>query len=372
MIKLRVIQARYGDCLILESGAGKRRKYILVDGGPSKVYQPYLRPELEQIAAQGGRLGLVILTHVDTDHVIGLLEMMRDLKQQRASGQPGPVEIDAMWHNAFQQIMPEIGQEAAVIEEDVHLSVPADELQDVSFGIGDGEQLRLADDVLGIPRNAAYPDPEKLVRLESAPRPLRMLGMRLWVLGPTTANLETLKRAWLDWVASHAAVSFAVGEEVKPDDSVNNLSSIMLLAESGSGKKLRRILLTGDGLGSDVVAGLESAGLLKSGAAFHVDILKLPHHGSARNVIGPRGNPADFFDRVLANTYLISADGRHDNPDWDTLCWLTDASSRQHRPIEIVATNPTDNLTRLLAERPPENYCYHLTILSSGQRSITL
>jgi beta-lactamase superfamily II metal-dependent hydrolase len=136
----------------------------------------------------------------------------------------------------------------------------------------------------------------------------------------------------------------------------------MFLAESGR----RRILLTGDGLGDDVVAGLEAAGLMAPGGTFKVDILKVPHHGSARNVVGK------LFDRVLADTYVLSANGKYGNPDYQSLIWLVDAAVRQGRDIEIFATNPTDSLARLVSERPPASNHYHLTIMEKGATSVVL
>jgi beta-lactamase superfamily II metal-dependent hydrolase len=44
-----------------------------------------------------------------------------------------------------------------------------------------------------------------------------------------------------------------------------------------------------------------------------VDVLKCPHHGSDRNVDN------DYFERILADHYVISADGKHGNPDVPTL-----------------------------------------------------
>lgn len=136
----------------------------------------------------------------------------------------------------------------------------------------------------------------------------------------------------------------------------------MFLAESGQ----RRILMTGDGLGSDVVAGLETAGLMPPGGTFKVDILKLPHHGSARNAVGA------LFDRVLADTYVISADGKHGNPDYQTLEWLVNAACRQGRDIHIFATNPTPTLERLVQDRPPAANHYRLTIMERGASSALL
>ncbi len=381
MLKLRVVQARYGDCMILESGYGRRRKHVLVDGGPGKVYGPHLRGELKRITASGGKLDLVVLSHVDGDHILGLLEMMEDLKK---SGASPVVQVSGMYHNGFSKIFPESARAAGEVEREILVTPPSFEIEEAVgaagaaqdpvvpgveaglwdlpavYGIKEGHQLQVIDAELGIPRNPALPD--RLLTLETAPRPLRTAGMRLWILGPKQSNLDRLRALWIDWL-EEKGLSFDTAEKlIKPDDSEANLSSIMFMAESGR----RRILMTGDGLGDDVVEGLERSGLLMPGGVIHVDILKLPHHGSARNLVG------SLLDRVLADTYVISADGRHGNPDWQSMEWLVDAACRQNRDIHIFATNNTPVLERLIKERPPESNHYILTVMPKGISSVVL
>ena len=87
----------------------------------------------------------------------------------------------------------------------------------------------------------------------------------------------------------------------------------------GHDGKPRRMLLTGDARGDHIIEGLEAAGLIEHGRC-HVDLLKLPHHGSDRNL-----EPA-FFETVTADHYVISSNGdKFDNPDKDTLEWLAAA-----------------------------------------------
>lgn len=363
MLKLRVVQSRFGDSLILENGSGARKKYILVDGGPSRVYGPYLRGELAKIAAAGGKLDLVVLTHIDNDHVLGLLEFMDDLRLQKAAGLPPFIHVDALWHNGFSKILPEaVQRQAEALEYEVALTPNPDPENPVPeepgpYGYEEGHELQLADAELGIPRNPGFPG--GLVTTASAPRRLRAAGMWLWIIGPRAESLERLRELWVGWLV-RKNLPFAPGEEpVKPDESAANLSSIMFLAESRG----RRILLTGDGLSTDIVDGLEKAGLLPSEGTMHVDIFKVPHHGSARNNLG------DMFDRVLADTYVLCANGRYGNPDWQTLVWLVDAACRQNRDIHIFATSPAPALERLIAERPPESNHYRLTVMPKGETS---
>jgi hypothetical protein len=47
MIKLHVVQAEYGDSLILESGVGKSSTKVLIDGGPYQTFEKQLKPTLQ-------------------------------------------------------------------------------------------------------------------------------------------------------------------------------------------------------------------------------------------------------------------------------------------------------------------------------------
>jgi len=51
----------------------------------------------------------------------------------------------------------------------------------------------------------------------------------------------------------------------------------------------------------------------------HVDLLKVPHHGSSNNL------EDDFFERITADHYVLSGDGEHGNPERESLQMLLDA-----------------------------------------------
>jgi beta-lactamase superfamily II metal-dependent hydrolase len=58
------------------------------------------------------------------------------------------------------------------------------------------------------------------------------------------------------------------------------------------------MLLTGDARGDKILEGLEKVKLLKPRGKMHEDILKVPHHGSSRNM-----EPI-FFERITADHYV--------------------------------------------------------------------
>ncbi|MEJ0106562.1 MAG: hypothetical protein WDO19_30230 [Bacteroidota bacterium] len=80
----------------------------------------------------------------------------------------------------------------------------------------------------------------------------------------------------------------------------------------------KTILLTGDGRTDDILKALEEKELIEPGGTLHVNVIKLPHHGSKANI---REN---FFQRLTADHYVISADGSNDNPDKEVLDFIAD------------------------------------------------
>ena len=71
-----------------------------------------------------------------------------------------------------------------------------------------------------------------------------------------------------------------------------------------------------------------------------MDILKTPHHGSVRN-IAPNTSRA-----IRAKHYVISADGKFDNPDIETLKMISQArpddDSRSISPIRPTSSRGGD------------------------------
>lgn len=373
MFNLHVLQARYGDCLLLEYGTPDEPHYVLIDGGPPGTYEKHLRGELERISARQGGAGqvdLVILSHVDNDHVVGLLDLTAELREQRANDLPETAEIAALWHNAFDDT---IG-----LDSDLEVRLESLRVQAMAAGgagtlaltsagialqgISQGRQLRRDALLLGIPVNEGFP--ASLVSVETAPDAIPLGNLTLRVVGPTRTNLDELQEKWEEWLEAHAddIVSGDPLLAAAADRSVPNLSSIMLLAEVEG----RTILLTGDGRGDHLLQGLRQVGLLNHSTTLHVDVLKVAHHGSERNA------SRRFFRKVTADRYVISADGLHGNPDLATLIWIVEGAREEARQIEILVTNETPSTQKLLEEYPPDEYGYRLVTLAPDASALTV
>ncbi len=136
----------------------------------------------------------------------------------------------------------------------------------------------------------------------------------------------------------------------------------------------RRMLLTGDARGDKIIENLEEHGLMDDEGKIHVDLLKMPHHGSDRNV------EDDFFKRVTADHYVVSGDGRHHNPELETYRMLFKARQGgdpyvihvTYPPEELVADYPKEELEDLLDEAEAAGAKFRMRYPENGQDTMTI
>jgi len=364
MFKLKIIQAKFGDCFIVEYGSAKKPKYMLIDGGPGGVYSEYLRAELVKIQKNGGHLDLMVLSHIDGDHIVGLIDLLEELKQNAADEEEGVIGVNEIWINTFSQTISR-GTNLTQALQNMFLNVnniasvlPSTELAIKS--VLQGDTLKRNALLLNIPINKICKN--DIISVEGITEPLTLDNIKLTVIGPNKENLDKLRKEWLEWMRKHEAKVLTSDRELlkQIDRSVPNLSSIMFLMESEG----KRVLFTGDGRGDFILEGLETVGLLDSDRRIHVDVLKVPHHGSVRN------STEDFFDKITADTYIISADGRHHNPDFETLAWIVTCANKQERKVQLICTNETDSSKKLLKQYKQSEYGYRLEYLAKSETSM--
>ena len=330
IFSLDVRRARKGDCLILHYGSKDDPGLALIDGGPAQVYTPHLKPRLTQIRKARGlgnneslAVDLLMVSHIDDDHINGILELTKELVDAKDSRQPLPLKVRSFWHNTFDDIIGNRPEEllaavtasfgAAALSGEPDTEGLDPDAATVLASVEQGFRLREDAKNLGLRINPEFEG--KLVMTTDGKMIDMNKGLKLTVAGPMKAELVALQKDYDTWLKKHkdekktkaALASFT-------DTSVANLSSLVLIAEVGG----KRMLLTGDARGDKILQGLELVGLLKKNGKMHVDILKMPHHGSDRNI-----EPI-FFQRVTADHYVFSGNGEHGNPERATLKMLLD------------------------------------------------
>ena len=341
---LEALKARHGDCLLLHTGTPGTPELVVVDGGWKTVYRSFLEPRLEelrQLRAPDGRLDvdLLMVSHIDEDHIFGVLDLTRKLREKLDRQEPAPWVVRELWHNSFDDI---VGEETDVLVATASQAVgtaavggddpfPADlrgrhQGSVVLAGVKQGRQLRLDADALRIPTNPT----DSGLLLEGDDLPLAS-GVGLRVLGPSLEQVRELRREWDAFLTAEGLAQDPVRVAEFVDDSVFNLSSIVVLAEAAG----KRMLLTGDARGDFILEAVERAGLVENGR-LHVDLFKLPHHGSDHNVA-----PV-LFETITADHYVVSGDGNYGNPEVDTFRMIL--AARQGDPYHLHLTYPVDEL----------------------------
>lgn len=370
---LEALKAKHGDSLLLHYGDPASPRFILIDGGPGTVYQESLRPRLLEVQKRWHGedplpLEMVMVSHIDDDHINGILDLTDELLRKK---QKPFCEILCLWHNSFDDVIGNHDEDLfSELQEDVKVAsiggVPPSGQHierhnaAVVASVGQGRKLRSNAEALGLRTN----DPFSGLVLAETAEGTRFDwgdGLKLTVLGPTRERVEELHKEWekvLKEKGKQAAISAAY-----EDDSAFNLSSIVVLAELGG----KRMLLTGDARGDYTLESIEKAGLLKNGK-LRVDLLKLPHHGSAHNV------DHDYFETIVADHYVVSGDGGYDNPEIETLEMISKARGSARFTIHLTYREGRNELgpklTELLAAEKKKKKKYKAVFREEGARSL--
>ena len=293
-----MLPAQRGDCLWLTYGTEAKQRHVLIDGGPSDTIAtvvPQLEQRIKALPGRDNRVELLAITHVDADHIQGVVSLLSDHRRVRL--------FRDIWFNGWEQIRPDV------------------------LGGVDGERLTAA--LLTSPErwNRAF-DGKAVVTPPEGDLPVVTLrdGLRLTLLTPSRAALDRLAPEWED-ACRKAGIEPGKGAQIarkgwmrdellgfdpdtlataafSPDRSPPNGSSITAIAEFDG----KRVLLLGDGTAPEVIAGLRRLG----DGPFDFDAVKLAHHGSRRNT------NLELCKMIRSRKWLVSTNGAvfgHPDPE---------------------------------------------------------
>ena len=376
-MRLHIFQSAQGDCLLLEA---KDRTLVLCDGGMRSSVKSHVRRALGALRDAGRELEYVYVSHIDSDHISGVLQLLEDEVQwrvfeyQQSAGNPAaqepaiprPPVIKGMLHNSFRD---QIGiNETTAVEDLLAAAVPslfatadprlvdvALDLQEIGVSIPEAiEVSRLsAPDALDIPVNRLPGTTEapKLLFFRDEAQSFDVGSMTFTIVGPTRQELTDLKTGWVTWLRDNKEKVRDQRRELKrridefsnavpgspfdlrdwngiPDYkgvSAPNVASLMFMVEDDG----KRVLLTGDSQQDKILDGLRQTGFL-AGQGLHVDVLKVQHHGSENNL------DEEFARQVSARHYVFCGNGLHGNPDLSVIDFVF-ASRRGPASVRALA-----------------------------------
>ncbi|ASV32331.1 MULTISPECIES: ComEC/Rec2 family competence protein [Maribacter] len=309
---IKFLEAHKGDSILIshQDDEGTSRN-ILIDGGMSSTYfnssynqYGQLHLEIEKIKKRKEKIDLLILSHIDNDHIEGLLKWFStDAKAYNLVGQ--------VWFNSGKSIAQFFKKEENN-DLRLNLKVPnttytgvaeAIEFEDylLKHKIWDKKIIRQGDEfaLFGVQLKILSPDNSQLKKLVGEYN--KKTGDPVYTSGKKEDWAKNLK----DIIQKETLDSF----RFKQDTSVKNGSSITVLLTYAE----KNFLFLADSHPDRVLKSLQELGYSKE-KPIPVELFQISHHGSKSNM------HKELLEVVKTNKYVISTDSSsHGHPHKATL-----------------------------------------------------
>ena len=311
MFRIEMLPAFHGDCIWVEYGEKNKPHRILIDGGPVPTYD-VLRARIDNLSKDQRYFDLIVLTHVDADHIESTVKLLNVKKLD--------FDVGDIWFNAWKHLSSSHGDELGPVQ---------------------GEYVSALISRHGLPWNDAFNNgPVVVPDGQDLPAITLPGGMKLTLLSPDRIRLEKLAPEWakavhaaglepgaekevLDFLskkkkyrpndelgAAHLDISALAQAPFEPDRTAPNGSSIAFLAEYRG----KSCMFLGDAHSSVLVDSIRRLLAKRGEEKLEVDAVKLPHHGSQNNV------SHELIELIACPRYLISTNGNiFEHPDAEAI-----------------------------------------------------
>jgi len=290
MFEVEMLPAREGDCLWIRYGATREPKQILIDGGRAATFSA-VKSRLSQLPAKRRKFELLIVTHVDRDHIEGVLKMLSDTSLK--------LKFADIWFNGYD-----------------HLNLAKVE----TFGAMQGERLSALLTDNRQPWNKAWNGMAVCLTSQRMRHKTLAGGLKLTLVSPDANKLTKLLPVWesecrkaglVAGIGSKPAetrglesfgaidIEALAASRFKEDTGPANGSSIGVLAQYRG----QKVLLTGDAHTDRLCESIRK--LKRSSKRLKLDAMKLAHHGSDHNI------SKQLLGMVDCKRFLVSTNGAY-------------------------------------------------------------
>lgn len=388
MMRINLIPAGYGDCIII-SIEEKCMYNILIDGGVTKTYQKFIKSKIHEMVDAGQKLNLMICTHMDNDHICGLIET---LKKEKAEN------IENIWYNGFLQIIDEkyysktnseytIG-DTEILDKIIFRGMISDEEQEV--GINEGMSLSVLIEKNEIPLNMIA-DGKAISTKGLKGRYEIEKDIFVTIIGPSEKNIMEIEKYWKKdmisrnymfravdkiklmeafeyqlecikkvyacekvRISEHMELEKYMGDLLESDSSIVNQSSISFILEYHD----KKYLFLGDSvMDEEMIEKIQNA----VGFKCRFSAIKLPHHGSRYNIT------REFIDRYTADEYYcLTNSKKYGHPDLEV---LTTIICKDQNFKRLVFNYPIEKADYINKDEWKEKYKYDV-IIGNGENVV--
>ncbi|MEN8907747.1 MAG: hypothetical protein ABF289_17495 [Clostridiales bacterium] len=366
-IRIEMFPAIDGDCLLVNYG-NKLDLHILIDGGRKETYNSFLKKRLKEINSKGEIINLLIVTHIDSDHIEGIIELLKD---NESSDTSTIIKINEIWHNGLCHIPihKKTPNKISQMEEDILEEIIAANSKNSSDKKNDDSEISYKQgntlfDLICMGEykwNKSFG--KKAINFDLQ-KEVTFGDLKIKILSPNSKMLEKISRKWLNTLNKYKYGFYLNDEKIfdnafelfmkndhpiysneneeishsdyskiefldmlnfnhENDKSVTNGASISFIIEYGT----KKMLFLGDSH-CDIVKESIKELIKNENYKPFFDIIKLSHHGSIKNI------SKDFLKIIDGYKYLISTNGtKHGHPDLPVLAWIVSRDKRIHRKL---------------------------------------
>lgn len=389
MTLVRMFGAQNGDSFLIREGSSKGSASILIDGGYGSTFQKDIQPELAALHAIGDVLDLLVVTHIDEDHIAGVIALIEANKDAAA---PLLISVKNVWHNSLRSILP-TQNESMLSSTDQQILAA---ISTTGYSSTNNESptahevsARQGSSLAALLRKYGYTwnngDGHTSIN-SSTLGPYAIAGtMKVHVLGPTGQRLDELRSDWIrslrrvgligkinstdafddafEFLCASDSESESTGTEqishsniadgdlcdlFSPDNSPTNASSISLIVETAT----TRMLFLGDAWSDDMEKALAQFSV--GGAPVLFDAIKISHHGSLRNT------SVRLLELIDAPLYFISTNGaKHQHPDYPVMKAIVDRPSKFERQLHFNYSTPASRQLKNYRSKSGTRFSVH-------------
>ncbi|MHA3062036.1 ComEC/Rec2 family competence protein [Acinetobacter sp. ANC 4636] len=343
MVKVRVNKAGNGDCISVQV----KNHFILIDGGTVESFDDWKT----QIIGVIEKIDTLIITHIDNDHVNGIIKLLQH---------PQCPEISEIYFNGVEQLLGSNISEDSECKVDRKFEALKAELSNidgnVKIGYSEGTSLSYLIKLNNINCNPIVSGQaifrEKITEFHIG-------DFKFNLIGPILKDLNELRKKWNDKLCqknikakiisrSYAkafetyvscleednylkkkissttsmTVDTLASSQFITDSSLTNKSSLSFLIEYAD----KKILCLGDCHAETVESWLDSIEV----DILNIDLVKISHHGSKNNT------SLNLLNRINCQNYFISTNGnKHNHPDLETLARIAKVNINKETFIYI-------------------------------------
>ncbi|EAA5206267.1 MBL fold metallo-hydrolase [Salmonella enterica subsp. enterica serovar Westhampton] len=301
-VTVKFLKAFHGDCIFITISSESAEERILIDGGPAATFssgaQGELRNLLLELEEQNKTIDLVILTHIDDDHIGGLIKAFEAEDGITKLAKKVLFNSGRLIHNYFN------------VKHAPEKDIVGNFNQSQNTSVDQGNTLEKLLGNKGVWHDSVISQGDEY----------SLNHCKLHFLSPNEKELEKLLGKWeseqLSPFTSASKTDWKLGydellsqDEFSEDGSKTNGSSLSFILKVNE----KNYLFLGDSHPSTVVEGLMNYGC-QPGNPLQVEMCKVSHHGSKGNT------NLELLSLIDCPKYIISTDGsRHGLPNKVTL-----------------------------------------------------